>query len=230
VRISGNPADFGAPAPDDDILIAGLSLCQDYLAQVRQGSIVCRPGIAATDGRTVTFTDGSVESADVIICATGYDLDIPYLPPEVWSTIGPAFGMYHRTLHPDLPGFAMVGQFPLQGPYFPLLELQARWIIGVWSGQLPAPSVAAMRAGIGEPPPVVDSHHVLALTLAEQAGVAPDLPSHPDLQEALLFGPMLPVRYRLDGPGALPDAAEKLRVQTTSSPWPLVVRAVRGVG
>ncbi len=50
LRVAGNPADFGAPAPGDDLLVAGLSLCQDYLAQVRDGSIVCRPGIASIDG------------------------------------------------------------------------------------------------------------------------------------------------------------------------------------
>ncbi|MDQ1674089.1 MAG: hypothetical protein QOC98_2651, partial [Frankiaceae bacterium] len=59
VRLSGHPSDFGAPAPDDDLLVAGHSLSQDYLAQVQRGEIACRPGIARVDGRTVTFTDGS---------------------------------------------------------------------------------------------------------------------------------------------------------------------------
>ena len=93
----------------------------------------------------------------------------------------------------------MVGQFPLQGPYFPLLELQARWITGVWSGQVPAPSAAMMRTGVAAPP-AIDSHNVLALELAEQSGVAPALHEHGELTEALLFGPMLPARYRLNGP------------------------------
>ena len=51
LRVAGNPAAFGAPAPDEDILVAGLSLCQDYLAQVADGRIACRPAIAAIDGR-----------------------------------------------------------------------------------------------------------------------------------------------------------------------------------
>jgi hypothetical protein len=56
------------------------------------------------------------------------------------------------------------------------------------------------------------------VTLSEQAGVAPDLQAQPELDEALLFGPMLPSRYRLRGPGARPDAAEDLRSQGMSSP------------
>src|SRR4051794_35275563 len=129
-RVAGNPADFGAPAPNRDFRAAGISLCQDYLAQVRDGSIVCRPAIASIEGRTVTFTDGSVETVDAIICATGYDVDIPYL-----NELGADLALYQRTFSPNLPGLGVIGQFLAQGPYFPLLELQARWIAAVWSGE-----------------------------------------------------------------------------------------------
>lgn len=59
---------------------------------------------------------------------------------------------------------------------------------------------------------------MLAVDLAEQAGVLPDPSRHPGLAELLLFGPMLPIRYRLDGPGARPDAADVLRAQASSAP------------
>jgi dimethylaniline monooxygenase (N-oxide forming) len=70
LRVAGSPGAFGAPEPHGDILTAGLSLCQDYLAQVADGSILCRPAIAAIDDRTVTFIDGSSETVDAIVCAT----------------------------------------------------------------------------------------------------------------------------------------------------------------
>ena len=49
--------------------------------------------------------------------------------------LGPDLALYQRTLHPDLPGFGVIGQYLAQGPYFPLLELQARWIVGVSGGR-----------------------------------------------------------------------------------------------
>jgi hypothetical protein len=217
VRISGNPADFGAPRPDHDILIAGHSLCQNYLNQVREGQIVCRPEITGVDTSTVTFADGSREHVDAIVCATGYALDIPYLPAEVWSTVGAQLCLHHRTVHPDLRGLAFIGQFALQGPYFPLLELQARWIANMWSGLVRPPDVATMRASIAEPPPAVDSHNLFAVSLASLSGVAPDVEAHPMLAEPLLCGPMLPPRYRLDGPGALPGAAALFAEQLGTS-------------
>jgi cation diffusion facilitator CzcD-associated flavoprotein CzcO len=216
VRLAGHPADFGAPSPDDDLLVAGLSLCQDYLALVRDGAIVCRPAIAAVDGHEVTFVDGSVERVEAMVCATGYDVDLPYLDPAIRALLGPDLALFHRTLHPDLPTLGFVGQFLAQGPYFPLLELQARWIVGVWAGDVPAPDEEAVRHAIAQPAPELHAHNVMALDLAEQIGVAPEPEAWPELADALLHGPLLPPRYRLCGPGALPNAAALFAEQLAS--------------
>ena len=91
-----------------------------------------------------------------------------------------------------------------------------------------------MRAAIAEPRPPLDPHNALAATLADELGVAPDLLSRPELTDALLFGPMLPPRYRLDGPGALPDAAEQFSAQLAASPRapiePADIEALRDFG
>jgi dimethylaniline monooxygenase (N-oxide forming) len=218
VRVAGDPADFGAPAPDADILTAGVSLCQGYLRQIADGYIGCRPGISGIDGRTVVFTDGASERVQAIVCATGYDLDLPYLPEYVRTLLGTGPALHLRTLHPDVPNFAVVGQFLLQGPYFPILELQARWIVALWAGDIEPPDETRMRRSVAAPPPPLDTHDVLASTLAEESGVAPNLLNRPELAEALMFGPMLPPRYRLDGPGATADAAQQFTDQLSASP------------
>lgn len=218
LRVAGNPADFGAPEPSEDFFAAGHSLSQDYLAQVEAGTILCRPAIAAVRGREVLFTDGGRCHVDAIVCATGYRLDIPYLSTDLSALLGPELRLHHRTMRPDLPSLGVIGQFALQGPYFPLLELQARWIVNSWSGAGPEPDEQAARAAIAAPPPPLDSHNTLAVILADAAGVAPNVRAHPDLAEPLLFGPMLPPRYRLDGPGAHSDAATAFRAQLGASP------------
>jgi hypothetical protein len=234
LRVAGNPADFGAPEPSEDLAAAGLSLCQEYLPQVRDGSIVCRPAIASIDGTNVTFTDGSTQAVEVIVCATGYDVDIPYLSRGVRDLLRPDLALYQRTWHPDLPGFGVVGQFLAQGPYLPLLELQARWIAAVWSGEVALPGERAMRRAIAQPRPPLDAHNALALTLSEELGVAPEPAEWPDLCEALVYGPLLPPRYRLAGPGSTPDAAAAFSEQLAASPRapvdPADVDALRGFG
>ena len=234
LRVAGAPADFGAPAPDEDLRVAGISLCQDYLAQVRDGDIVCRPGIAAIDGTTVTFSDGSSETVEAIVCATGYDLDLPYLSPDVAALLGGEPELYQRTFHPDLPGLGVIGQFLAQGPYFPLLELQARWIVSVWSGVAALPEDAVMRHVMAQPRPSLDAHNALALTLSEELGVAPEPLGWDELCEPLLLGPLLPPRYRLSGPGAQPEARERFTSQLAASPRAPVdeadLEAVRAFG
>jgi dimethylaniline monooxygenase (N-oxide forming) len=121
-------------------------------------------------------------------------------------------------LHPDLPGLGVIGQFLAQGPYFPLLELQARWIVGTWTGEVALPDEATMRATIAQGQPPLDAHNALALTLAEELGVAPDPEVWPELSEALIFGPLLPPRYHLSGPGATDSAADLFAEQLAASP------------
>ena len=75
-----------------------------------------------------------------------------------------------------------------------------------------------MRASVADDPLPLESHDALAFAFAEASSVAPDVNAHPELFDPLVFGPMLPPRYRLNGPGAMPDAAELLLTQIATSP------------
>jgi alkylhydroperoxidase family enzyme len=79
-----------------------------------------------------------------------------------------------------------------------------------------------MRQAMTEPTPELEVHNVFAAALADELGVTPDLAARPELAESLLFGPMLPPRYRLDGPGAQPGAAAAFAEQLAASPRPPV--------
>jgi len=71
---------------------------------------------------------------------------------------------------------------------------------------------------IARPRPPLDAHNALALTLAEQLGASPEPLDWPELTEPLTFGPLLPPRYRLSGPGAQPEAAARFAEQLAASP------------
>ena len=64
--------------------------------QFRDEEIARWPWITEVDGTRVTFADGSTETVDVIVSATGYAFDVPYLP-ELDEEL------FHRTFDPDLP-------------------------------------------------------------------------------------------------------------------------------
>jgi hypothetical protein len=216
LEVAGNPRDYGAPEPDPDIFTAGHSLCQDYLDQVAAGQISCRPAIESVHGHTLTFTDSTTEQVEVLLMATGYELDVPYLPDDVWAVAGPDLRLHLRTTHPALPGFAVVGLFLAQGPYFPMLELQAMLVAATWTGGLPARTDPGPEISHDEP--AVEPHHVFAGLLAEELGIEPDPRHHEDLAEAILLGPLLPARYHLEGASWRPEAAHLFTRQLATSP------------
>jgi dimethylaniline monooxygenase (N-oxide forming) len=99
----------------------------------------------------VRFIDGSAEQVDAIIFGTGYDLHLPFLSADLRRTLcvdAQHIDLYKFTFHPDLAGLAFLGLYDLIGPYFPVVELQARWIAYVWSGIRPVPSREEMDAGL----------------------------------------------------------------------------------
>jgi hypothetical protein len=212
--VSGHPSQYGAPAPHENILEAGITLCQNWLAYVAEGRIRCRPTIVAVHGGAVVFADGREEETDAIVTATGYDLSLPFLPEDVRRILNAdatSLDLYVHTFHPDLPGLAFIGQYNLVGPYAPCVELQARWIAMVWSGVRELPPRDQMERGIEAwrhkrkmtpnlllPP--------LAVALSQAAGVAPDLVARPEITRHLLFGPLAPAQFRLDGHGRRAEA------------------------
>ena len=214
VEANGSPEQYGAPAPDPSLFAAGVTLNQGYLPLVAEGRITVRPWMTSINGTEVTFADGHAEEFDGILFGTGFALDLPFLSDDIRTTLD--LDAVHLdadrfTFHPDLPGLAMVGMWDQSGGYFVPLELQARWIAYAWGGAAPPPdqpaqreAIAAYRArrGLSQKTRM----NLVALTFARAAGVEPNLENWPNLRRALLFGPLAPSCFRLEGPDALPDA------------------------
>ncbi|MEE6176067.1 flavin-containing monooxygenase [Mycobacterium sp. 050134] len=219
VEAGGSPEQYGAPPPSESLSAAGVTLSQYYLPLVGEGRIAVRPWIKSVSGTTVTFTDGHAERFDGIVFGTGFRLCLPFLDDgvrAVLDTDDAHLDLDRHTFHPDLPGLAFVGMWDQSGGYFVPLELQARWIAYAWGGSIPPPreahqrsAIAAYRAARGTPQKA--RMNLVALTFARAAGVEPRPENWPHLRRALLFGPLAPSSFRLEGPDALPDAPARFR-------------------
>ncbi|MCV7419353.1 FAD-dependent oxidoreductase [Mycobacterium yunnanensis] len=214
VEAGGSPEQYGAPAPDPSLFAAGVTLSQQHLPLVAEGRIAIRPWITSVSGPDVTFADGHVEQFDGIVFGTGFDLDLPFLSEEIRALAGVDavhLDADRYTFHPDLPGLAFMGMWDQSGGYFVPLELQARWIAYTWGGSIPAPDEAHQRRAVElyrtrRGLPQKTRMNLAALGFARAAGVEPCLHDWPELRRALLFGPLAPSQFRLQGPDALPDA------------------------
>ena len=218
LRVFGSPEQFGAFRPAGDFGTVGRALSQHFLPLVAEGRIAIKPWISEIQGRSVRFSDESLEEFDAIIFGTGFGLSMPFLSPAISSVLdldAQHADLYKFTFHPDLAGLAFLGLWEQTGPYFPPLELQARWITYVWSGIRPLPPRDQMNAGIaayrstrGESQ--LQAMHLMALLFAREANVEPDLTAWPQLGRALLFGPLSAISFRLSGPDCLQDAGERI--------------------
>jgi dimethylaniline monooxygenase (N-oxide forming) len=221
IRLGGRPEYYGAPSARATVAEAGLTLCQHFLPLVAEGRIEVRPWMTAVDGAIVHFPDGHAGEFDAILFGTGFELQLPFLAPAVREIVGLRahhMELHLRTVHPALPGLAFAGLWDQAGPYFPPIELQARWIAYTWSGAVPAASEDEMTASVTacrdyRQSPQKGRMNVVCLQFARAAQVEPSLERWPRLAMPLLFGPLSPVSFRLQGHDALPDAPDRVAAE-----------------
>lgn len=212
----GNPARYGAPAPHEDMAEAGVTGSQHYLNLVAEDRIDVRPWVKKVEGDQVVFDDGTTVQADVIIIGTGFELHLPFLSEEIAKTTNltkSSIDLAEFTFHPDLPGLAFIGLFAQLGPYPVVLEQQARWIAGCWSGEIPMPSDEQLRQGVKDC--VEQQHHFgyreqheMALRFARLVGAVPRADGDKELAAILPKCASTGELYRISGPGAFPWAPD----------------------
>ena len=151
LRLStGRPQDRGLPTPDHRLFHAHPTVSAELYDRVGHGDIKMKPGIERLDGDQIHFADGTVEHADLLVYATGYDISLPFLDPEVFDATGNQMPLFQRAVAPDLPGLFFIGFMQTVGANIPLFEYQSAWIGDVLTGAAALPSVAQMKAWIDQ--------------------------------------------------------------------------------
>jgi hypothetical protein len=107
-----------------------------------------KPSIESLDGETVRFVDGTAVHADVLVYATGYDVSLPFLAPQVYDPTGNAMPLYQRVVSPDRPGLYFIGFIQTVGANIALFEHQSQWVGDLVTGACVLPSEQQMRASI----------------------------------------------------------------------------------
>ncbi|MGI4807401.1 MAG: hypothetical protein ACRYF2_04745, partial [Janthinobacterium lividum] len=119
------------------------------MAQFIWGRVRARPGIAAVSGQDVRFVDGTSARYDTIIAATGYDVDLPFLSPELSPVRGHWLDLYRRVVRPGVPGLFFVGFFNVTGGgNIRMMDDQAEWVAALVTGRAGLPDETVMSADI----------------------------------------------------------------------------------
>ena len=121
------------------------------ISQIAWGRVTVKPGIARVEGREVVFTDGTTETFDSIIAATGYNTEIPFLP-DALSPVEPGtthVNLYNRVAHPTQDNLYFIGFFDVTGgSNIRMMDDQADYISALVTGAVERPAEFAMRRAI----------------------------------------------------------------------------------
>jgi len=115
--IIGKPSDYGLPDPDYRMYESHPVVNSLVLHHLGHGDIKARRDIQQIDGHTVTFTDGESADYDLILMATGYLLDYPFIDRQHlnWPAGHDAPQLYMNVFHPQYDNLFMMGMIEAAG-------------------------------------------------------------------------------------------------------------------
>lgn len=198
--------------------------------RILSGTIEMKNNIERITETGVIF-EGETEEVqcDVIILATGYKVDFPFIDQSLVPVVDNKVDLYKYVFapklqpHPHTLAFIALAQ-PI-GALFPIAEMHSRWYALVMSGKRHLPSQEKMLKDIEKKHRYLESRYYggprntlqvdwinymdeLAELIGCRPGVGKYLFKDPRLWWELVFGPCYPYQYRLEGPHAW-DGARK---------------------
>lgn len=120
--------DYGLPAPDHSIEACHPIMNSQILYHIGHGDIVSKPDIAALNGDTVTFADGSQEQIDIIVWATGYNIDLPFLDKQVFDWHRELPGLFLRMVPKQFEDLLFVGYLNTPSGIGNLANIMGRFV------------------------------------------------------------------------------------------------------
>ena len=114
--VIGKPSDYGLPDPDYRLYESHPVINSLVLHHLGHGDITPRGDLQAVEGDTVTFSNGEQQDYDLILMATGYQLDYPFISRTHlnWQQ-GDAPQLYLNVFHPQYHNLFMMGMVEAAG-------------------------------------------------------------------------------------------------------------------
>ncbi|XP_068950796.1 flavin-containing monooxygenase 5-like [Petaurus breviceps papuanus] len=208
------------------------------------GRLLVKANVKQFTETTAIFEDGTEESIDVVIFATGYNVSFPFLDNDS-AILDSQYSLFKYVFPPQLekPTLAFIGFIQPVGATIPTSEIQSRWATRVFKGLNKLPSVSYMMTEIKRIRTSLEKQFVVSLRderrvqyieymdeIALEIGVKPRLLSlffwDPKLALKIFFGPCTPYQFRLQGPGKWAGARAAILTQRERIIKPLRTRIV----
>ena len=161
------------------------------------------------------ISEGKKYKVDIIICATGYKKEFPFLKEKYYKT-----PLIKKIIPEKYPNIAFIGfARPTMGSINNIAEMQSWWTALYWKHQL-SYSIRNLQWGRGEDPLDIENEHVTTIVIGNyyMKDLAMDMGIQPDLVQILITDPVLwgkiihstihPMLFRLQGQFSYPGSRE----------------------
>jgi cation diffusion facilitator CzcD-associated flavoprotein CzcO len=163
--VVGKYSSYGLPQPEHKIFQAHPTINSELLYYIKQGLIRPKRDIARFEGKTVHFVDGTSEEFDVVVCATGYHVSFPFLPPGLVPVKGSSAQTYGGCVLPDYKNIYIIGTSQVRYGFGPLVtpgvDLIARMMLAQDKMELPIGLVLKQSGVRPSQTHLVDPHAAL---------------------------------------------------------------------
>jgi len=135
----GDLRNYGLPRPDHPVLASHPVVNSELLPRLKRGKIRAKGAIAKVAGKDVHFQNGDVETFDVIIAATGYRIEFPFLDRSLTEISGGRLSLFRRVFHPERRDLFFIGLIQPLGSIWPLSDLQSKVVANFIQGRVTLP-------------------------------------------------------------------------------------------
>lgn len=163
---TGDPVRFGFPKPDYRLYESHPIVNTLILNHLGQGDLRIRPDVDRFDGRTVHFRDGSSSDYDMVLLATGYTLDYPFVARGELNWSGWSPKLFLNVFPPSFNGLYVMGMIEASGigwqGRYEQAELIAEYLSAI--ERRPERAASFRRRVASEPwPDLTGGYHYLGL-------------------------------------------------------------------
>jgi cation diffusion facilitator CzcD-associated flavoprotein CzcO len=123
---TGTPEQYGLPRPDHRLFETHPIVNSQLLYQLGHGKISVKPNVQELAGTEVVFSDGSRETVDLLIYATGYKLSFPFLDASWIVAPSGELKLYLNAFHPQRDDLFVAGLIQPDSGIWGLADLQCR--------------------------------------------------------------------------------------------------------
>jgi hypothetical protein len=105
----GDLTRYGLPAPDHKALESHPIMNTQILHYLAHGDLIAKGQVQRFTAEGVEFADGTREPIDLVLFATGYEYQIPYIDPTLFTWKQGHPELYLNIFHRTLEGLSVVG-------------------------------------------------------------------------------------------------------------------------